>query len=169
MRITQKFHELSATFEEVLSTKEMLFNQRKISNFNPLTLINSSKLRAEKRIRSISAVFFKFFKRLNSFTFDRFILNIFYFFCLRNFFCWRNRFNLICFVRAISVIKLFCSKIVFQTISVFSSAHFSFIIIRSIKLESITEIKDSHFLPRLTHFEYFLNNEDKRHCFCLTI
>ena len=142
------------------------FNQRKIWNFNLSTSISSSKLKAKDRVRSIFAVFFKFFKHFNSFTFDRLILNIFYFFCLKNFFYRRNCFNLIYFVRTISMIKRLCSRIVFQTVLVFSSARFNFIMTRSIKLKSITRTEDSHFLSRLTHFEHFLNNENKRHCFC---
>ena len=146
-----------------------MFNQCKISNINSSTLINSSKLKAKERIHSIFAVFFKFFKRFNSFTFDRFMSNIFCFFYLKNFLCWRSRFNLICFVRTISMIKQLCSKIVFQTVLIFSFARFSFVIIRSIELKSITRTEDSYFLSRLTHFEHFLNNENERHCFYLTV
>lgn len=40
--------------------------------------------------RSIIAIFFKFSKRFNSSTFNKSLLNIFCFFCLRNFFCRRN-------------------------------------------------------------------------------
>ena len=39
---------------------------------------------------------------------------------------------------------------------------------RSIELKSITKTGDSHFLSCLIYFERFLNNEDKRYCFCLT-
>ena len=39
---------------------------------------------------------------------------------------------------------------------------------RSIELKSITKTEDSQFLSRLTHFEHFLNNKNKRYCFCLT-
>ena len=168
MKIAQEFNELLATFEKVLSTEEKSFNQHKVLNFNSSALISSSKLKVKKRIRLIFAAFFKFFKRFNSFTFDKFILNIFCFFCLSNFFCWRSCFNLICFVRTVSVIKQFCSRIVFQTASVFSFARFNFVMTRSIELKSITKIKDSYFWSRLTYFEHFLNNEDKRHYFCLT-
>ena len=66
------------------------------------------------------------------------------------------------------MIKQFCSKIVFQTVSVFNFARFNLIIIRSIELKSITKTKDLHFLSRLTHFQHFLNNKKKRHCFCST-
>ena len=167
MKIIQEFNELSATSERILSIEEKSFNQYKMLSFNSSTLINSSKLKAKRKVRSTFVVFFKFFKPFNSFTFDRLISNIFYFFCLRNFFCWRSRFNLICFVRTISMIKRLCSKIVFQTVSVFNFARFNFVITWSIELKSITKTEDLHFLSRLIYFEQFLNNEDKRHCFCL--
>ena len=145
-----------------------MFNQHKISSFNSSTLISSLKLKAKEKVRSIFATLFKFFKHFNSFTSDKFISNIFCFFCLKNFFCWQSRFNLICFVRKISMIKRLCSKTVFQTVSVFSFARFNFIIIQSMKLKSITKTEDSAFLSRLTHSEHFLRNKDKRHCFYLT-
>ena len=169
MKIIQEFSELSTAFEKISLTEEKSFNQRKISNFSSSTSINSLKLKVKKKIRSISAVFFKSFKRFNSFTFDKLISNIFCSFSLRNFFCWGSRFNLTCFVRIVSVIKRFCLKIVFQTVSVFSFARFNFIMTWSIELKLITRTEDLHFLSRLTHFEHFLNNEDKRHCFCLAI
>ena len=169
MRIMQEFNELSATSEKVSSTEEKSFNQRKVSSFNSSTSIDLSKLKAKEKVRSTSTIFSKSFKRFNSFTFDRLISNIFCFFCLRNFFCWRSCFNLICFVRTISVIKQFCSKIVFQTVSVFNFVRFSFIITRSIELKSIMRTEDSHFLSRLIHSEHLLNNENKWYCFCLTI
>ena len=71
-------------------------------------------------------------------------------------------------MRTISVIKRLCSKIAFQAVSVFNFARFSFVITRSIELKSIMETENLHFLSRLTHFEQFLNNKDKRYCFYLT-
>ena len=139
-----------------------------MSNFNSSTSINSSKLKTKKRVRSIFAVFFKFFKRFNSFKFNKLISNIFCSFRLKHFYYWRNCFNLICFVWTISIIERLCSKIVFQTVLISSFARFNFVMIRSIELKSITRIEDSHFLSRLIYFEHFLNNENKRHCFCLT-
>ena len=127
MRIIQEFNELLTTFEKISSTEKKSFNQCKVLNFSSSTLINSLKLKI-KKVRLIFAIFFKFFKRFNSFTFDKFISNIFCSFSLRNFFCWRNRFNLICFVQIVSVIKRFCSRIVFQAASVFSSAYFNFVL-----------------------------------------
>ena len=165
MRIIQEFDELSAIFRKASSTERNLFNQCKISNSSSLISVSSLKLKMKEKFRSIVTIFFKFFKRFNSFTSNEFILNIF---CLKNFFCWLNCFNLTCFVQIVSMIKQFCLKIVFQAASIFSSARFNFVMIGSIELKSIIRTEDSHFLSRLTHFEHFLNNINKRYCFYLT-
>ena len=153
-------------FEEISSTEKRRFNQSRISEINTFISTNSLKDETLTRLRSIFANFFKSFKRFNSFTFDKPLSNNFCFLCLRNFFCWRRRFNLNNLMRVNSFVKRFCSRAAFHAVSISNFSRFNFVIVRSITSKLTNEIASSHFLLDRTHSEHFRKKKNKRHCFC---
>ena len=161
VKIIQESDRLSKTFKKISSIKEKQFSQSKISEINTSVSTNLLKNETLTKLRSISANFFKFFKRFNFFTFDKFLSNNFCFLCLKNFFCWRKRFNLNNLMRVNSFVKRFCSKTTFHAASISSFFRFNFIIVRSITSKLTDEIANSHFLPDRTHFKHFRKKKDK--------
>ena len=166
VKVIQESDRLSKVFKKISSTKERRFNQLKISEINTSVSTNSLKNETLTRFRSISANFFKSFKHFNFFTFNKFLLNNFCFLCLKNFFCWRKRFNLNNLMQVNSFVKRFCSKAISHAASVSSFSHFNFVIAQSITSKLTNKVADSHFLLDWTHFKHFWKKKNKWHCFC---
>ena len=119
---------------------------------------NSFKEVDEAAIRSTDKAFFRSSRRSSSSTSSRPLSNIFCSFSLRNFFYWRRRFSLDCWVRASSLAAS-------QAASAFTSSFFK----RSKALLMLSKLTTgsagSHRFPVRTYSLYFRDKEDKRHSF----